>query len=160
MSVKIANIMQSKTKFISLIHSSSKIWRKKIHRENIHQKLNSKFQSFQPDEDFLVPSNVKSTSYKSGRRSLKTPQLCLWPLIISKLNSAVKTASSLSFASAMISPVGPNFQFNLKTIIINNFLMKIKWWGIPREYLLWMNFHRILLCYHHVLFELFPCLFY
>lgn len=65
------------------------------------------------------PSNVSSTLYKSGRRSRNTPQLCLLLLILSKLNSATSTASSLSLAAATISPVGPGHQNVCSKISLN-----------------------------------------
>lgn len=55
----------------------------------------------------LLPSDVSSTLYKSGRRSRNIPQLCLFHLILSRSNCATNTASSLSLAVATISPVGP-----------------------------------------------------
>ena len=57
--------------------------------------------------DYFSPSNVNSTLYNSGRRSLNIPQPCLIDLISSKSNSATSTSSSLSLASFTISPVGP-----------------------------------------------------
>jgi len=58
-------------------------------------------------DDYFSPSNVNSTLYNSGRRSLNIPQPCLVNLISSKSNSATSTSSSLSLASFTISPVGP-----------------------------------------------------
>lgn len=65
--------------------------------------------------EILLPSNVKSALYKSGRRSRKTPQLCLLDLILSRSNSATRTASALSSAATRISPAGPVHQVIIST---------------------------------------------
>lgn len=108
----------------------------------------------------LLPSNVKSTLYKSGRRSRNTPQLCLLDLILSRSNLAMRTASSLSSAAATISPVGPVHQIISSTyssrLHVHLLRDSISFFFPFKGYLLWMSSHKMWSCYLHALSGLFP----